>query len=29
VTLMRSGRLRRADHPRRLALLVDRFTRGT
>jgi AcrR family transcriptional regulator len=29
VTLMRSGRLRRADHARRLALLVDRFTRGT
>lgn len=27
VTLMRSGRLRRADHDRRLALLVDRFTR--
>jgi AcrR family transcriptional regulator len=27
VTLMRSGRLRRADHTRRLALLVDRFTR--
>ncbi|SCL17636.1 WHG domain-containing protein [Micromonospora rhizosphaerae] len=25
VTLMRSGRLRRADHDRRLALLVDRF----
>jgi AcrR family transcriptional regulator len=29
VTLMRSGRLRRADHARRLALLVDRFTRET
>ena len=27
VTLMRSGRLRRADHDRRLALLVDRFAR--
>ncbi|SCG45820.1 TetR/AcrR family transcriptional regulator [Micromonospora inositola] len=27
VTLMRSGRLRRADHDRRLALLVDRFCR--
>jgi hypothetical protein len=29
VTLMRSGRLRRADHAQRLALLVDRFTRRT
>ncbi len=27
VTLMRSGRLRRADHDRRLAVLVDRFSR--
>lgn len=27
VTLMRSGRLRPADHAQRLALLVDRFTR--
>ncbi|MFU8854018.1 TetR/AcrR family transcriptional regulator [Micromonospora sp. SL1-18] len=27
VTLMRSGRLRRAEHERRLAILVDRFTR--
>ncbi|MEU4644301.1 TetR/AcrR family transcriptional regulator [Micromonospora sp. NPDC023814] len=27
VTLMRSGRLRREEHERRLALLVDRFTR--
>ncbi|MEU5725122.1 TetR/AcrR family transcriptional regulator [Micromonospora sp. NPDC047738] len=26
-TLMRNGRLRRADHERRLAILVDRFTR--
>ncbi|RLP89613.1 TetR/AcrR family transcriptional regulator [Micromonospora sp. BL4] len=26
-TLMRSGRLRRADHGRRLAVLVDRFSR--
>ncbi|WP_410819994.1 TetR/AcrR family transcriptional regulator [Micromonospora sp. 050-3] len=26
VTLMRSGRLRRADHDRRLAVLVDRFS---
>ncbi|WP_433653053.1 TetR-like C-terminal domain-containing protein [Micromonospora zamorensis] len=27
VTLMRSGRLRRADHEQRLAVLVDRFSR--
>ncbi|MCZ7377234.1 TetR/AcrR family transcriptional regulator [Micromonospora sp. WMMC250] len=27
VTLMRSGRLRRTDHDRRLAVLVDRFSR--
>ncbi|MBM0203480.1 TetR/AcrR family transcriptional regulator [Micromonospora sp. NPDC051227] len=27
VTLMRSGRLRRAEHDRRLAVLVDRFSR--
>lgn len=27
VTLMRSGRIRRADHERRLALLVGRFSR--
>ncbi len=29
VTLMRGGRLPRADHDRRLALLISRFTRGS